>query len=285
MPGPISNYFQAWYINDTAPSQNPGTLITPGQNTFPTYAEILAGASVLDDCYEVLVNINSNSVSTANRDTLVNIGVDPAGGTSWTTLIPNLLASCAGSWAQSGNGGFGVTYRFPLFVKAGSSIAAQASINNATVGNLRVLIGLSAKPSRPDMMRYGTYIEAIGAVTASSRGTLVTAGLNGSDGTYTSLGTTSKHLWGWQVGFGTDDATMSNNAIYADLAVGNGTNFNTMLYRQAIMATSAEGLMKPPIFFGGGREVAAVSTIYGRLANGSASNDTNVSMIAYGVGG
>jgi hypothetical protein len=71
----------------------------------------LAGASVTDDAYGILVNINSNTVSGAARDALVTLGLDAAGGSSYTDWINHLFASSQASIYA--NGGGGVWYYFP----------------------------------------------------------------------------------------------------------------------------------------------------------------------------
>ena len=126
----------------TRPAAAWGTSVTPGNNTYGSYAALISGASVTDDAHGILININSVSTSTAAKDCIVTIGIDPAGGASYTAFIEHLLCSCAGAYASAQCGAGGVNYYFPVRVPSGSSIAAKASVNNATVGTVRVAVTL-----------------------------------------------------------------------------------------------------------------------------------------------
>ena len=276
------NEFAAFYSNHSAASSAPGTSITPGNNTFPAYAEILSDTVVVEDCFGILVNINSNAVAAAARDTLVNVGSDPSGGTTFATIIANLMGSCAGA----ANAGGGVFYYFPLYIKAGTALAAQASVNNATVGTLRVWVTLFAKPKRPDLLKVGSYVTSLGAVTASSRGTTVTPGATGAEGAYVSLGTPTKDHWWWQTGIGVNDGTMNALALFADIAAGDATNKVLLQENNPFHSTSAEAINGGyhnllPLSY---HEIAANVEIWGRMSN-SGANDAAYSMMAYGLGG
>ena len=74
-----------------------GTSVTPGNNTYSSYVDLLSATSEDSDWIEI--NINSIGTSATATDTLVTIGVDPAGGTSYTDFIPHLLASAAGPYS------------------------------------------------------------------------------------------------------------------------------------------------------------------------------------------
>lgn len=275
--------FHAKFSNQSVASANPGTSITPGNNTFPAYAEILSDTVVTEDCYGILININSNAVSAAARDTLVNIGADPAGGTSFSTIIADLMGSCAGAM----NAGGGMMYYFPLYIKNGTALAAQASVNNATVGTLRVWVTLFAKPQRPDLLKVGSYVTAVGAVEASSRGTTVTPGASGAEGSYASLGTPTKDHWWWQSGIGVNDGTMNALSLFADIAAGDATNKVLLQENNPFHSTSAEAInggynnLNPLVCY---HEVPGSTEIWGRISN-SGANDAAYSMMAYGLGG
>lgn len=234
------NEFQ-WKLETTAgfPSGGAlGTTVTPGNNTPGSWAELIDGALVPFDVWFVEVIINSNNVTTAARDTIVDIGIDPTAGTTYAVLIPNLLASCAMGFAA-----MPMSYRFPLHIPAGSSIAARASVNNVTVGTLRVVVKLWAKPTHPELVAKGSVVESIGAVGASSRGTAVTFGTSAAEGTWTSLGTVTREAWWWQIGMGCNDATMASIVYLIDLSAGGGSGGDKMVIENfMVAATSAEQL-------------------------------------------
>lgn len=252
-----------------------GTSITPAENAYGSYTSILAGGSIAEDCYWIEININSNNVSAAARDTLVTIGVDSAGGTTYVDLIPHLLASNASNY---GSNQTGCNYSFPLFIKAGSQLAAKASVNNATVGTLRVSVKLYGAPSRPESIWYGTSVEAVGVVTATSKGTDITAGTT-SEGSWTSLGTTTGRCGYWQLGGGINNATMSNFQYHLDIATGDASNKIIILQDVSYVTTTSEmsSLFQGP----GWMDVPSGGTIYARAQCSSTAQ--TISMAAYGV--
>jgi hypothetical protein len=279
------NNFQyvAGNVLTTRLTANWGTSITPAQNAYGSYTSILAGGSILYDCYWLTVCINSVAVNVNAKDCLVTIGVDASGGTSYTTLIPDLLAACAAPMITGFTVFGGIWYNFPLFVKAGSQLAAKGSVNNATVGTIRIAIWLSGQPSRPDLINYGTAVEAIGITAASSSGTAITPGTT-SEGAWTSLGTSTRRAFFWQFGVGVNDSGMGGGSSHigytAELSTGNGTNNLIIIPDTILNMSSGEELEVHPHL--GWRDVVSGATIYGRLqCNGTA--DTGISMAAYGV--
>jgi hypothetical protein len=175
-----------WHLSTATgqPAAAFGTSVTPGNNTYGTYAELIDGALVTDDVWAVRIQVNSNTVSGAARDTLLTIGIDPTAGTSYTDHISHLLVSDANTYTSDHGG---VWYDFPFRIPAGSSIAAKASVNNATVGTLRCWMQLYGRPESSEVSPLGTKFRTFGEVTASSRGTLVTPGTT-SEGAWTQLG-------------------------------------------------------------------------------------------------
>lgn len=263
----------------TRPAAAFGTSITPGNNSYGSYTEILSDASVTKDCYGILININSIGAATTAKDSLTTIGIDPTGGTSYTDFIPHLLSSCASTFAQGAGGHW---YYFPLYIPAGTAIAAKGSVNNATVGTQRVAVWLYGAPLDPSSIIAGQGVEAIGAVTASSRGTTVTSGTT-SEGSWTSLGATTKQCFAWQHGMGVNDSSMTSGGIYTtDIGVGDGTNINIIEQDKRYFISSASedlsGVLTPEAYF----PVASGQTIYGRMQC-SGTADSALSMAAYGV--
>jgi hypothetical protein len=264
---------------DARPSASTyGTVVTPGNNTMGSWAELTDGANVTEDVWLCGVVLQSNGTAVI-RDTLVDIGIDPSAGTSYSVLIPYLALSHA-----SGYTGGGVTYDFPLHIPAGSSIAARASVNNATVGTLYVWMRLWGRPTRPDATAKGTFIEAIGIVTGSSRGTTVTPGTT-SEGSWTSLGSTVNNLWYWQMGQGMADASVSSSLVAGDLSVGDGSNKRVVIEEHMLATANNDycwnvNLLKPPPV----AVVKAGTTVYARLQHAGTA-DTGHWVAAYGVGG
>lgn len=258
-----------------------GTAITPGtSNSFGSYTQVLAAASVARDCYGVLLNFNNNFANTESRNTLVTIGVDPAGGTSYTDTISNLLASCAAGLNDACGGHW---YYFPIFIKSGSSIAAKASVNHATARTVSCAAWLYGAPKNISGLIYGHGVEPIGALTASSSGTAVTPGTT-SEGAWTDLGTTTRAWKFVQYGMGCDDSTMGSAAFYtADLSYGTGVPTPKVILDEDKLYMSAAneqlgGNLRSHTYC----DVPSGMNIYGRIQAGG-TPDSNLSMAAYGV--
>lgn len=226
------------------------------------------------------VNFHAVSASGQARDCIADIGVDPAGGTSYSVLIPDLLCSCAGTITL--NTSMGIDYVFPIRINSGSSIAVRMSVNNATVGTGRAWIRGYGKPEHPDITRFGTVVQAIGITAASSSGTAVTPGTT-SDGTWTSLGTVTRQAWWWQVGIGCNDSTMTDALVYhGDLSAGSSGGDTMIIEDVVACSTSAEqfGFHPPPGT--GAKTIPAGATLWGRLQC-SGTADSNLSMAAYAL--
>lgn len=255
-----------------------GTSITPGaSNTFGSYTEVISDTNVTLDCYGIHICLSNASVSAQAKDLLVTIGIDTAGGTSYVDFISNLIASCASS-ALVSNGGH--NYYFPVKIPAGTAIAAKASVNNATAGTIRCAIWLFGAPQSTEGLVYGTGVETIGAVTATSAGTAVTPGTSG-EGSWTSLGTTTKPCFAWQYGMGVNDGTMAALSYGVDLSYGNGTNQITIDSDKRYISATTESLASE-LGLPMGCNVPVGGALYGRISC-SGTPDSNVSMAAYGV--
>lgn len=259
----------------TRPAAANGTAVTPGSGTKGSWVQL--GSDLVDDCYGILININSNTASAASRNTVVDIGVDLSGGTSYTVLIADLL--CGGAVTYTTGGG-GVWYYFPLLIPSGAAIAARAAGSVTTA--IRVGAVFSQQPYNPSMIRKATFTETLG-ITGQA-GVSVTPGTT-SEGSWTSIGTTTSRLWWWQMSMQvpTTDTSWNAAAIHADLAVGDGTNFDIIIKDLALVTSTAEGFSNPPLTAGVEWDVPAGSTIYVR-AQSSGTLDTYTAAV-YGAGG
>lgn len=272
---PPTNEF-LWQLQtaNVRPAAAMGTAVTPAQNSKGSYAELIDGALVTEDVWFIVININSGATSAATRNILIDIGIDPTAGTSYSVIIPDLLGTSAAPYNVNGGG---IWYQFPLHIPAGASIAARASVNNATVGTVRVQAFLYGKPKHPELCKKGHVVEALGVVAATSQGTAVTSGTT-SEGSWTSLGSPARDAWWFQLGMGMDDTTMAANVYHAEL--GAGATQRVIVKDVPIIGTTAEQLCMLPHF--GVAEVPESETIYGRLQC-SGTVDTTLSMIAYAL--
>lgn len=272
-----------WSVsNQSTPAQDPGTSIAPAQNSMGTPVQLLS--ALAEEVWWVEVCISSNfGAGAAARDTLVDIMADPAGGSSYSVIIPYLLGGNAGNLLFGG-----IWYAFPLYIPAGATVAAQASVNNATVGTARVWITCYGKPSRPENCRRGSYVRSFGQVTASSRGTSITPGASGAEGSsWVQLGsnTADPELWWWQTGIGVNDSTMAARVLFLDVGAGDGSNKELIIENEYVITDGTERINKPlrsPSRYY--HSIPSGVGIYGRASN-SGTNDAAYSMMAWGVGG
>lgn len=274
--------FKWWASNGASrPAAAYGTAVTPGTGgAFGSWVQLLSGASVTNDVYGVMVCINSFSTSATTRNVLIDIGVDNAGGTSYVTKIPYLMGGHAAPY-NVGSGG--VWYYFPLYIKAGSSIAARAVGNVATVGY--VYLTVLGQPRRPDAVRVGSKVYSFGETVSTATGTTVTPGTT-ADGTAVQVGSaTAIPLWWWQVGYTCVDTTMTLAAVHCDVLAGTTTgNAKILLADSPVIVTAAEQISNLPTTVGCAAAVAAGQNVYVRCQS-SATADSAVSMMAYGLGG
>lgn len=257
-----------------------GTSVTSGAiNTKGTAVSLIAGASVTQDALGIAVGFSGGFLATNVRQFLADLLIDPAGGTSWSTLIPNLVVNSP----CLHNGGY--WYFFPLYIKNGTSIGMQHQCSTASIA-MRGLVKLFGKPSRPEMWKVGSKVETFGANTGTSGGTAITPGTSAMGAYTASLGTTANHLWWWQGGLAINDTTQTNVAYLLDVAAGDATNKKICAENIPLVnAGTAEQTGKSAIGTRGPyRHIKAGELVYMRAAC-SGTPDSSITAVAYGVGG
>ncbi|MGH8758331.1 MAG: hypothetical protein ACREVW_02265 [Burkholderiales bacterium] len=236
---------------------------------------LIAGASVSSDVYGIAVLACGGNSNAAVHRFLLDLLVDPAGGTSWSTLIANILFH-----SPSFQKGL-YQYFFPLWLKAGSSIGAQQQSSTAAQG-IQIGVRLLTKPSRPELIKVGYTAESYGAVTASTSGTAITVG-NGVAGAWTSVGTTAGRPWWWQAGLASDDTSMTMAGALLDVSVGDAANKRLaaegILYSNDSterVGKAAVGEYQPVM------QAVPAETVYMR-GTAPGAPDTSTTVCAYGV--
>lgn len=272
--------FDNWGAN---PSTTIGTSVTPGaSNAEGSWTQLASGANVAQDCYWIVLHVHGGGTSATIKDQLLDIGVDNAGGSSYTAIISNII--CGESAGLSSLAPVR-EYMFPYFIKAGSSVAGRIQGAAGTAGTVRVGIKLFGQPSAPEMQPIGQYSETIGTI-ASSAGVSFTPG-NAADGTWASLGTTSQDMWWWQLGYQVSNTVITAITTYIDLAYGDATNKIT-IQRQMHLGSTSEligdrmganmNAAECTCYVPGG------STLYVR-GRAQSAPDTGFNAVAIGVGG
>lgn len=269
-------------VDGTRPAAAFGTAITPVQNgAGGGYSTLLAGASVTHDVFGILINVNSVAISGAARDCLATLGFDPAGGTSFADFVSLLCGQASAYAAPAGNGvGGGHSFYFPLWLRAGTTIGMRASVNSADVTDIRGFVRLFCQPSRPELIWCGQRIEQLGVTALSSTGIGVTAG-TAAEGTWTEIGTTTRHHRYYEFGFGMNDGTASSNAYNVDVSVGDATNKKIVQLDAFVGSNTAEATSKPacPMW----AQSAAGDKVYARTQVGPSGEDAH-SIAVYAMG-
>ena len=258
---PAPNKFQWAYDSRTdRPSTTDGTSTTPGNNTMGSWSSaIISSANMASDVWWIDVWISSGAGSAASRPTLIDIGVDPAGGTAYSVILPNLLASNSSPYATFG----GIHYGFPIHIKAGSSLAARSS-NVGAAGNPRIAVRVFGRPTEPELLWKGGHVTDIGTVSGSSTGTSITSGTT-SEGSWTSLGTSPSSACRYiEVGFGCDNTTMSALGHHMDVGYGASAG-DTLLVQDVLASTTAAEQISKPWYQGVFCYVPPSSSLWGRM--------------------
>ena len=227
--------------------------------------------------YGILLHTYAGNTTGGNIQTLCRIGVDLAGGTSYTVLITDILVGSRGTIAV-GSSGF---YYYPMYIPQGATIGISYNSSSGVVAQ-RFSARLMQNPRDPETVRTASYTETIGA----SGGVAVTPGST-SDGAWTSIGTTTKQLWWWQLCWQyVSLATWVINSIHIDLAVGDGTNFDIIYSDQSgtASATTANHHSSGYWTVGAERDLPVGSTLYARI-QGSNAAPSNFAVAVVGCGG
>ena len=230
---PVYTWWKDAPADGTQPlmSSTVGVSITPSTTAHAdsSYVQLFSSATIDRDVWFLAIGCTKSAENIATaRDMLLTIGVDPAGGSSYSAFIEHLIISRVGAESMPTNPdavkGSGYPYYFPIHIQSGSSIGVrvrQSGTSSAAVGVWARVLG---DPAYPEMTWKGSRCESIGVVAASSRGTAYTPGTT-SDGTWTSLGTTANAGNRWfQCGAALNDTTVGTTAVLLDIGVGDASN-------------------------------------------------------------
>jgi hypothetical protein len=278
-------YIEGSHESTRPATSNWGQTITPGNNTWGTAAQV--GSDVAEDLWAIEFTFTNVGVSNNSKSALVQVGFDFAGGTTFPASPDRYNSiTLVASNAISYQSGFGCQYWFPLGIPAGTAILMRGTTENATVGTIACNWTGWGRPKYPEATRRGAYVESLGVVEASSRGTVITPGTTSDGSPTTSLGTLAADhpCWYWEFGFGVhNDTTQGNNAVHCDLL--NASTGEILLQNGRAFTTSGEAagkqasLCRMPF-----HDVAGGTEIFGR-AQTSGTLDATYHMTAYGVGG
>lgn len=170
-------------------SQTPGTAVTTGAagGTKGAVAELFSATQY--DAHFVSIFACQYGLNTVASEACLDILVGAGAG---IVKIPNLLAGYSGGEATVA-GGAGKRWDFPLYIPAGTRIAAQAAGNRLSTA-MQVMMFLYGWPEGPPF-RTGTRVLTYG-VAAVPDGTTVVAGATAAEGAWTQIAaaTTEDHF-------------------------------------------------------------------------------------------
>lgn len=219
LPAGFSAYNFTYDNWGTNPASTIGTSVTPGaSNAEGSWTQIASSANIAADCYWLHLQVHAGATSGQIKSQLLDIGIDPAGGTSYSAIISDLIIGASPALSAAG----AREYVFPFFIKAGSSVAVRIQGSNATAGTVRAAARFYGQPSRPEAVPVGAYSETLGTITNSSGPTLTPG--NAAGGSWLDLGATSRAMWWWQLGYQIDNATITAEYTYLEVAFGDSSN-------------------------------------------------------------
>jgi hypothetical protein len=168
-----------------------GTAVTGGNSANGTPVA-WGGGALGFEAQLLIVEIYSGSASNTDTRSLVDILIDPAGGTSWaaTPLVSGILAGHLGSYTN-----FRRLY-LPVRIPNGANLGMQA--RSLTTGRThRGVMYVYGGYKGPGTWRCGSRVVSIGVDEANYSGTAHTAGNSGAwAASWTSIGsTTATNLW------------------------------------------------------------------------------------------
>lgn len=200
----------------------PGTAVTTSgtAGTKGSPAEIFAATAF--DAYLMRIMVLNYGLSATASQAMLDILI---GSATEEVLIPNLLvgASRGENVTAAIPSGLGRTYSFPLYIPAGSRIAAQAA--GARVSTvMEVAIWLYGGDGIPPF-RVAQKVVSYPTSPSVPRGQAITPGASGAEGSWTEVvASTSEDHWGVLPTFQSEtDTTMSERAYSLDIAIGAST--------------------------------------------------------------
>jgi hypothetical protein len=242
-------------------------------NTKSSWQQLLSATS--DAAYGIHVALFLPNSANSNRSALADIGIDPAGGSSYSVAIPNLLFHAAASAGMIGAHQF----FFPLFIPAGASIAARFQCGTGGL-TAEVRAQLLCRPDRPELWRCGSVVRAFGVNEGTSGGTLLTEGTT-SEGSWAQIGAnTAEPLWFWQLGFGYPTNSIVAQFVDFDLGLGDGSATDVVINNERIYGQISESIYR------GSHQTAvcAAPSNTGVYARAQAEGAVSPYCAAYGMG-
>ena len=227
----------SWTLHENnlpaTPVTGPGLRVNFGSvaHTKGAWEELFAATAF--DTSSVVITVLVNTQSATDTSTLLDIGIGAAASES--VIIPDLLAGFA---QDSGIEPGPRSFTFPLYIPAGSRLAARAQSTRSSAWTVRVVVDLYGAPTSPDRPWVGQEVIAYGVNAATSGGVDVTAGNSGAEGTTTVIGTTTQDHKMLAVGVqgGVGLTNMGSSTYHWSLGIG-ATSTSWLIENGLVMRT------------------------------------------------
>lgn len=218
-----------------------GPSITAGgtANTKGAYGQLIAAAG-FDASF---IYLEWNSTFTANTDTssLMDIAIDPAGGTSYTVIVSNMLCGSVGGPVQVGTR----SMLIPVSIPRGSSIAARyQSVSAGHTMQIGCRLYGGVHPNQPRLHRGPLITYGVTEATSSAIN-VVNAGSPNTKGAWAAIGTASRQHSGVVVGLQLGTGTTGNERPFYDIGMdpAGGTAYTTIIPEIAAASSTAEEMV------------------------------------------
>lgn len=125
------------------------------------------------DCEYLVLGFAGWAVGGRNTSSLLDVMIDPAGGTNWSVLISDLLVGfcSAPNFTLGTTAGLPLQYHFPLWIPAGTSIGVRARCADNGVGysgDPRVVAFAAGGNRNPASWWCGQKVETVGTFDAGN---------------------------------------------------------------------------------------------------------------------
>ena len=203
---------QGGYVGGTTV---PGTVVTASGtiHTKGSWTSLVTSAAF--DVYYLQVIVGASNTSGTATAQLLDIGYDASGGTTYSVVVPNILAGHA---VRNIGGDFNRTMAFPVFIPEGSQIAARIQ---ALIASDTLEVGLQLVGGRGRTHRLRGELKDYGTNLATSNGTAMTNSASANaKGAWTQLGAdTIRRHSGLVVALSGADSSIGANRHYVDIGI------------------------------------------------------------------
>jgi hypothetical protein len=172
------------------PATSPGTTVTLGASNADGSVAAIIGSPLTHDVSLLELFMDGNFLASTDTAALLDIVIDPAGGTSWDTTNRLIESIPVGHLASLGTSSVaGRSLMLPSSIRAGATIGALG--RNVTGSTRPVLVSAIARGGQgvEGRFRPSQKIDAIGADRAASQGTLIAPSATANTfGSWTNIG-------------------------------------------------------------------------------------------------